>query len=171
MQEKWFQNIENIASDVAQKVGCVLYDIELTGLGKGKTLRIFIDKFDGGIGIEECTQFSNAFNEVVDADEKLIPLDAYQLEVSSPGVDRHLSKPWHFEQAVGKKVYVKTLKPLEAMGVEDKKWKNAKTVEELLHAADAVGLTFKVKDVEFKIPYQMIDKAKLVFVMPKGAKK
>lgn len=171
MQDKWFLNIENIARQVAENVGCVLYDIEFNGLGKGRTLRIFIDKLDGGVGINECTQFANAFNEIIDADEKLIPVDTYQLEVSSPGVDRHLSKPWHFEQAVGKKVYIKTHKPLEAMGVEDKKWKNAKTVEETLTAADSEGLTFKVKELEFKIPYPMIDKAKLVFVMPKGVKK
>lgn len=171
MQDKWFLNIENIASQVAEKVGCVLYDIEFTGLGKGRTLRVFIDKVDGGIGIEECTNFSNAFNEIIDTDEKLIPVDSYQLEVSSPGVDRHLSKPWHFEQVVGKKIYVKTHKPLEAAGVEDKKWRNAKTIEEVLAAADGDGLTFKVKELEFKIPYQMIDKAKLVFVMPKGVKK
>ena len=172
MREKWLDKVEAIAADAAQKEGCVLYDIEFVGLGKGRTLRVYIDKADQ-VGIEECSNVSKNLNEALDLDENLIPGGAYQLEVSTPGVDRHLnaSKPWHFEKVVGKKIYLKTNKSLEAVGVTDKKWMNAKTVEEVLEGADQEGVSFSVKGVNFKIPYQMIEKAKLVFVMPKGAKK
>lgn len=171
MSEAWMSKLEEIARDVAAQESCLLYDIEFVGIGKGRTLRLFIDKEDGSVGLDECTQVSRRLNEILDAQEDLVPGDAYSLEVSTPGLERSLRQPWHFEKAVGKKVYIKTSKSLESAGVEDKKWKAAKTVEEVLESADANGIRFVIKDVEIKIPYSMIDKAKVVFEMTKGQKK
>ncbi|MFS4460319.1 ribosome maturation factor RimP [Bdellovibrio sp. HCB2-146] len=172
MSEKpsWMDKVESMASKVAAQEGCVLYDIEFVGIGKGRTLRLFIDKEDGSVSIDDCSNVSKGINAFLDESD-IIPGDAYNLEVSTPGLDRHLSKPWHFQKVVGKKVYIKTAKALETMGVTDKKWKAAKTVEEVLESADDSGIRFVVKDVEIKIPYGMIDKAKLVFEINKGQKK
>lgn len=167
----WMEKVEKMISEVAVQEGVLLYDVEFVGIGKGRTLRIFIDKEDGSISIDDCSNVSKALNVLLDADENLIPGDSYNLEVSTPGLDRTLRKPWHFQKAVGKKVYIKTSKALESAGVTDKKWKAAKTVEEVLESADEGGIRFVVKDVEIKIPYAMIDKAKVVFEMTKGQKK
>lgn len=167
----WMEKVENWASEVAAREGCMLYDIEFVGAGKGRTLRVFIDKEDGTISIDDCSNVSKGLNDFLDADEDLIPGGAYSLEVSTPGLDRTLKKPWHFQKAVGKKVYIKTSKALESVGVTDKKWKAAKTVEEVLESADEQGIRFVVKDVEIKIPYSVIDKAKVVFEFTKGQKK
>lgn len=174
MAEKpsWLDNVEKIASDASTSQGCQLYDIEFVGMGKGRTLRLFIDKDDeGGISLEDCSNVSKALNEVLDKDEDIIPGGAYTLEVSSPGLERHLVKPWHFQKAVGKKVYLKTSKALESMGVTDKKWKAAKTVEDVIESADDQAVRFVIKDVEIKIPYAMIEKAKVLFEVTKGQKK
>ena len=172
MSEKpsWMDKVESMADKVAAQEGCVLYDIEFVGIGKGRTLRLFIDKEDGSVSIDDCSNVSKGINAFLDEND-IIPGEAYNLEVSTPGLDRHLSKPWHFQKVVGKKVYIKTAKALESMGVTDKKWKAAKTVEEVLESADDLGVRFMVKDVEIKIPYGMIDKAKLVFEINKGQKK
>ncbi|UYL08485.1 ribosome maturation factor RimP [Bdellovibrio sp. SKB1291214] len=168
----WLDQVEKIASDAAQSQGCLLYDIEFVGGGKGRTLRLFIDKDEeGGISLEDCSNVSKAFNEVLEKDEEIIPGAAYALEVSSPGLERHLAKPWHFQKAVGKKVYLKTSKALESMGVTDKKWKATKTVEEVIESADDQAVRFVVNDVEIKIPYGMIEKAKVLFEINKGQKK
>lgn len=167
----WMVAVEKMANDVAAAQGCVLYDVEFVGMGKGRTLRLFIDRADGSVSIDDCSNVSKALNELLDADEDLIPGGAYTMEVSTPGLDRHLKKPWHFQKVVGKKVYIKTLKSLESVGVQDKKWKAAKTVEEVLESADDQGIRFVVKDVEIKIPYALIDRAKLVFEYTKGQKK
>lgn len=167
----WMEKVEAIANEVAAQEGVLIYDIEFVGLGKGRTLRIYIDKEDGSVSIDDCSNVSKGLNEFLDANEDLIPGDTYNLEVSTPGLDRVLRKPWHFQKAVGKKVYIKTSKALESAGVTDKKWKAAKTVEEVLESADEGGIRFVVKDVEIKIPYAMIDKAKVVFEMTKGQKK
>ncbi|WP_413944500.1 ribosome maturation factor RimP [Bdellovibrio sp. HCB-162] len=167
----WMEKVEAIATEVAAQEGVLIYDIEFVGLGKGRTLRIYIDKEDGNVSIDDCSNVSKGLNEFLDANEDLIPGGAYNLEVSTPGLDRVLRKPWHFQKAVGKKIYIKTSKALESAGVTDKKWKAAKTVEEVLESADEGGIRFVVKDVEIKIPYNMIDKAKVVFEMTKGQKK
>ncbi len=167
---QWMEKLESLAQEIAVREGCVLYDMDFSGTGKNRTLRIFIDK-ETGIGIDECSDVAKGINEVLDAQEDLVPGESYSLEVSSPGLDRHLKKPWHFEKVIGKKVFIKTSKSLESVGVTDKKWKSAKTVEEVLQSADAEGIRFVVKDVEFKIPYSLIEKAKLVFDLNKGQKK
>lgn len=167
----WMDELESIARDVAAQESCVLYDIEFVGFGKGRTLRLYIDKDDGSVGLDDCANVSRRLNEILDAQEDLVPGEAYSLEVSTPGLERHLRKPWHFQRAVGKKIYIKTSKSLESAGVEDKKWKTAKTVEEVLESADENGIRFVIKNVEIKIPYDMIDKAKMIFEMTKGQKK
>ena len=166
---QWMEIVEKMAATAAEAEGCVLYDLAFSGIGKGRTLQVFIDK-DQGIGIDECSNVSKALNLMLDEND-IIPGGAYNLEVSSPGLERQLSKPWHFEKAVGKKVFIKTSKALESVGVEDKKWKAAKTVEEVLESADSESIRFVVKGVEIKIPYSIIDKAKVVFEMNKGQKK
>ncbi|QDK37402.1 ribosome maturation factor RimP [Bdellovibrio sp. NC01] len=174
MSEKqaWMGKVEQLAEQATKQEGCLLYDIEFVGAGKGRTLRLFIDKEqEGAISIEDCSNVSKALNVFLDADEELIPGGAYNLEVSTPGLERHLVKPWHFKKAVGKKVYLKTTKALESAGVEDKKWKAAKTVENVIASADDEGVRFVIDDVDFKIPYGMIEKAKVVFEINKGQKK
>lgn len=171
-QPNWLENVEKIASEAAVSQGCYLYDIEFVGAGKGRTLRIFIDKdAEGGISLEDCSNVSKAVNEVLEKDEDVIPGAAYTMEVSSPGLERHLVRPWHFQKAVGKKVYIKTSKALESVGIADKKWKSAKTVEDVIESADEQGVKFVIKDVELKIPYSLIEKAKVLFELNKGQKK
>lgn len=167
----WMDKVEKIAHDVAATVGCLLYDIEFVGAGKGRTLRLFVDREEeGAVTIDDCSNVSKGLNVILD-EQDIIPGGPYNLEVSTPGLDRHLSKPWHFKKVVGKKVYIKTTKSLEAVGVTDKKWKSAKTVEQVLETADEKGVRFNVDGVEIQIPYDLIDRAKLVFEFSKGQKK
>lgn len=168
----WMSKVEEAATQAATQEGCYLYDVEFVGAGKGRVLRLFIDKEqEGAISIDDCSNVSKALNVVLDANEDMIPGGAYTLEVSSPGLERHLTKPWHFKKAIGKKVYLKTSKPLETVGVQDKKWKATKTVEDVISSADEEGVGFNIGEVQFKIPYTMIEKAKVVFEMTKGQKK
>lgn len=169
MSDAWLEKVEQLVSRVCEQHSCFLYDMEFVGIGNGRTLRIFIDS-EAGAGIDECSLVATALNEQSELD-KLVPGETYNMEVSTPGLDRTLKKPWHFQRVVGKKIYVKTLKPLEEVGVEDKKWKAAKTVETILTEANQDEIMFKTKECEIRIPYGVIDKARLVFEIVKGQKK
>lgn len=177
----WMEKVEKMAQEVTLREGCFLYDIEFVGVGnKGRTLRLYIDKEtppataaseEGqGVSIDDCSNVSKALNLLLDV-EDIIPGEAYTLEVSSPGLERVLRKPWHFEKAVGKKIWVKTGKSFESFGVTDKKLKAAKQIDEVLKAFDGETLKFEVKDVEVNIPLSAVEKSKVLFVINKGHKK
>jgi ribosome maturation factor RimP len=99
------QQIRQFAEEVAAREGCLLYDLEFFD-GPGRTLRVFIDKDSGGVGVEDCANVSRGLNLRLDV-EDIIPGGRYELEVSSPGLDRKLTQAWHFEKALGQTVQVK----------------------------------------------------------------
>jgi ribosome maturation factor RimP len=104
--------LTELAERIASHKGLKVYDLELFGSGRGKTLRIFIDRADvtEKVSLEDCSEFSKALSLILDVED---PIDgAYNLEVSSPGIERELKKPWHYEQSVGKSVAVSLFKPL-----------------------------------------------------------
>jgi len=99
-----------IADEIAKKQQVFVVGAEYKKEGKDKVLRIFVDK-SGGIGIDECEQFSRAFDEKFD---KLNPIDeAYILEVSSPGIDRVLKTEREFDYYLGREVEVKLYKAVD----------------------------------------------------------
>lgn len=168
---EWLRHIEVIAAEAAEKESCVLYDIEISGTGNGRTLRIFLDK-ESGVGIDECSNVAKSLNLVLDENQELVPGGNYSLEVSSPGLDRHLRKPWHFEKAVGQKIYVKLSQPLGSfVSVDEKGLQAMKQFEEVLEAADESELSFKIKSKLIKIPLTKIEKSKVVFEMKTISKK
>lgn len=173
----WMADVEKFASTAAEQEGCYLYDIEFSGTGAGRTLRVYIDKVttdnaEGtGAGIEDCSNVSKSLNLVLDADENIIPGGAYMLEVSTPGLDRTLRLPWHFEKVVGQKIWLRTKEALETYGVELAAFKKAKTVEKELHKVEAGKLYFETKEGDLVFPMDAVEKAKVVFEMNKGQKR
>ncbi len=162
--ESWLDKVEKIASDVAQREGCILYDLEHTGSGRARILRVFIDKTDG-VGIDDCSNVSRALNLQLDV-EDVVPGEMYNLEVSTPGLDRVLKKLWHFEKAVGKKVYVQLNQSLSALGAtEDKGMLSMKKFEDMLESVNGDQLTFEIRKQKVTVPFSAVDKAKMAFDM------
>lgn len=166
-----FLKLESLVKSIAEREGCLLYDLEFAGSGfGGRALRVYIDREDGLVSIDDCANVSRALNLVLDV-EDIVPGGAYNLEVSTPGLDRVLRKTWHFEKAVGKKIWVKLAKPLKSFGLQNKALLSAKQVQEVLKAADDKSVTFELAGEDVSIPYADIEKAKLVFEIEKGEKK
>ena len=169
-KEDWLKKIELFATEAAEQNGCVLYDLEMIGSGNGRVLRIYIDK-ETGIGVEECSSVSKSLNLKLDEDEDIVPGGVYNLEVSSPGLDRPLRKKWHFEKVIGKKVYIKLEQSLGHLGVEEKTIAATKQFEDVLQAVDGDDLVFKLRSFDVKVPLVKIEKSKLVFEMKTNSKK
>jgi ribosome maturation factor RimP len=98
--------VREIAERVAQSSGLILWDIELKGSGVSRTLRVFIDRPEG-VSHEDCAAYSREAATIFDV-EDAVPGAAYVLEVSSPGLDRKLFKPEHFERFTGSLVKFST---------------------------------------------------------------
>jgi ribosome maturation factor RimP len=93
--------IEGVVQPVLRDHGLMLVDLEWRPRRPRGVLRLFVDK-PGGVGIDDCQRVSREIGDVLDA-SALIE-EAYDLEVSSPGLDRQLRKEREFRWAVGKRV-------------------------------------------------------------------
>lgn len=96
-----------LAKPEAEKLGLTLWDVKYVKEGASYYLRLFIDK-DGGVSIDDCVALTEAMNPILDAEDYIT--DSYYFEVSSPGLGRELSLPWHFDRYLGKDVHVKLFK-------------------------------------------------------------
>ncbi|MFN7730057.1 MAG: ribosome maturation factor RimP [Bdellovibrio sp.] len=164
------QKLETLAGQVTIREGCELYDIEMAGVGGRRTLRVLIDKNPGGANVDDCSNVSRGLSLLLDVEDPI--QGAYDLEVSTPGLDRILRKPWHYSRVVGKKIWVRTGKAFEEFGVQAAKNKPIKQATETLIAADEHGIEFILDNETVKIPFSEIEKGKLVFEFePKGQKK
>ena len=128
------EQIQAIAERVAASEGLEIVDVQLLGGGGTRVLRVFIDKAPGaipkpvvvdetaeegagqpdGIGVShgDCETMSHQLGTILDI-EDIIPGGKYTLEVSSPGVERKLSRPRDFERFTGQKIKVTLREPVE----------------------------------------------------------
>ena len=102
--------VREIAERVGASTGLEIVEVELRGGGKARMLRIFIDK-PGGVTHEDCANLSREVGTILDV-EDVIPGGSYLLEVSSPGLDRKLSRPADYERFTGSRVKVMTRQPV-----------------------------------------------------------
>jgi len=102
--------IQEIVDRVAVSSGLEVVDVELWGGGKARMVRIFIDK-PGGVTHDDCSNFSREIGTIFDV-EDAVPGGSYTLEVSSPGLDRKLTKPTEFERFSGSLVKLMTRNPI-----------------------------------------------------------
>ena len=165
-EQAWIERIEKMAAEVAAREGCIVYDLEFV---PGRILRVFIDK-ETGAGIDDCSNVSKGLNLLLDVDD-VVPGGKYHLEVSTPGIDRALKKLWHFEKAVGQKIWLKTRSAFESFGVSHPQFLKAKQVEaKLLSVADN-KVVLETPQTQIEVPFAEIEKSKIVFEMKKNDKK
>src|SRR3974377_449161 len=94
----------------AQSSGLEVVEVELLGGGKARMLRIYIAKPEG-VTHDDCANFSREVGTTFQ-EEDAVPGSTYTLEVSSPGLDRKLSKPVDFERFTGSLVKLMTRDPV-----------------------------------------------------------
>lgn len=86
----------------------ILWDVRFEKEGSTWILRIIIDK-EGGVSLNDCENLSRPFDKILDEAD---PIDqGYCLEVSSAGIERELTKQWHYDQCEGMQVQVKLIRP------------------------------------------------------------
>lgn len=141
-----------ICDRVGDSEGIEIVEVDMVGGGKHRVLRIFIDK-PGGVSLADCEVISHKVGDILDA-EDVIPGNSYTLEVSSPGVERKLSKPRDFERFVGQKVKVTLRSPVE----NQRRWDGtlAAFADQLVTLETAPG-----KSIRF--PIEQIERANLKF--------
>lgn len=139
--------VEKIGRDI-DDLGYELIHAELTNQGKQNVLRIYIDA-PGGIRIDDCETVSNRVGMILDVEDLIHA--KYILEVSSPGLDRPLVRPEHFQRFVGDKVKI----------VMSRKMIGRKYFMGKMTKADNHSITVVVDDDHYELPYEDIKSARL----------
>ena len=175
MQGEVLDRIRQMADEVATREGCAVYDLEFVGAGGGRILRIYLDKADGSnVSIEDCANVSRGMNLMLDV-EDVIPGGQYSLEVSSPGIERVLREPRHFQKAVGQTIALKTFAPLIDFNPERSDLAKARTLQGPLESVEDKGVKVVMGTGPVYVPFESITKAHTVFEFaakePPGKKK
>jgi len=98
--------IQRLLDPILGSLGLYLWDIEFKREGPKWLLRIYIDRDGSGVSLNDCEAVSRDLGTLLDV-EDVVP-HAYTLEVSSPGLDRSLTKPEHFQRCLGNQIRIKT---------------------------------------------------------------
>jgi ribosome maturation factor RimP len=106
------EKITELGERSAMGTDIEIAEIQLKGGGNARLLRVYIDK-PGGITHGDCELISERLGKLLD-EEDPIPENSYTLEVSSPGIERRLSKPRDFERVVGQKIRLAVQPPGES---------------------------------------------------------
>ena len=143
------EKIREAAERVARSEGMEVVDVEWK-VGKQRFLRVYIDKPEG-ISHRDCEIVSQQLSVILDV-EDLVPGPRYILEISSPGLDRKLTKPADYERFVGRVARISTLELFE----------NAKFFEGRLAGYADGQVQIEVKGRVIALPFESIRKANLV---------
>jgi ribosome maturation factor RimP len=144
------QDLTELFEPVIQSMGYELVGIEFQGSTQHGTLRVYIDH-DNGIGVDDCVAISHQISAILDVEEPI--QQAYDLEVSSPGINRPLFKAQDYEQYSGHSAKIKMAVPLNGR-------RNFKGV--LQGVKDSRSVQIMVDDEGYDLPISDIAKANLV---------
>ena len=135
---------------VVESLGCELWGLEMQAGGKIKLLRLYIDRPEEGVGIEDCEKVSRQSSAILDVEEAIN--GEYILEVSSPGMDRPLYELAQYEQYIGENISLRLRFPYEGR----------RNFKGRLSAVDGDEIVLVVTDHEFLFPVEGIEKANVV---------
>lgn len=153
------QLIEEKVESFGKEISCKFYDVDY--ISGSKTLQIFIEKEDGGVDLEDCSFISRKLSDWLDEVELFT--SEYHLEVSSPGLERRLTKAWHYESAKGKLINMKLYERLGSYVSDVKQLEKAKNIKGRFISLIDENIKIDIDGQELLIPYSGVSKAQVVF--------
>ncbi|HEX9123332.1 MAG TPA: ribosome maturation factor RimP [Actinomycetota bacterium] len=143
-------DVEALVRPVVEAAGLELWEAVYRREGGRMILRVFVDQ-EGGVDLDTISQVSERLSRRLDLED--FGEGRYELEVSSPGLERSLRRPRHFQRSVGERVKVKTVEPVNGK----------KTHEGALVSADAEAIVIAAEGGELRVPYDVVASARTVF--------
>ena len=142
--------IRQLLQPVVEALGCELWGVDLQTGAKTKLLRIYTDKDDDLVGIEDCERVSRQASSILDVEDVIN--GEYILEVSSPGMDRPLYEIGQYEKYVGEDISLRLRFPYEGR----------RNFKGRLTGVDGDEIILVVTDHEYLFPVEGIEKANVV---------
>lgn len=141
--------LKALVEPTVERLGYELVDLEARLSGRSGVVRVFIDHADG-VNLSDCEKVSHAVSALLDVEDP-IP-GHYELEVSSPGLNRKLTKVEHFQRFTGETLKVQMRFPIEGR----------KRFRGRLLSSDDTNIVVDVDGEPFTLPLATIDTARLV---------
>jgi ribosome maturation factor RimP len=165
------KEVAGVITPTVTALGYDIIDMEYSPKSQqgGAVLRLFIDHLvpqSENIGIEDCVKVDRHVSELLEGPDfnELLP-DGFILEVSSPGIDRPLTRPEHFSRFPGKKVRIKTYRPLTETEVDNSAYfqlhPKQKNFGGILLGIEGGHILLQVENQGVKIPFAQVAKAHL----------
>jgi len=146
---KFEQKLTDMLRPAVEETGKELLGVEFISAGNNSILRLFIDH-ENGINVDDCAEVSRQVGAILDVEDPVS--SEYNLEVSSPGLDRPLFELAHFKEVVGETINVKLSMPLNGR----RKFKG------ILSAIENDTLIVEVDGIDYELVISNVDKANLV---------
>lgn len=144
--------IEQIVAPVIADMGLSLFAVKIIGEGGSRNVQIMAEEpATKNLGVDKCAEISRSVSALLDVED--IIEGAYRLEVSSPGIDRLLLTPAHFEEYKGHEARLESDTPIET---GQKKFKG------ILQGIENDIVKINTEQGEAEIPFSNLIKAKLV---------
>ena len=140
------QDLHELIAPAVESVGYELFACEYLNNGPNSILRVYIDRPEG-INIDDCEQASHQVSAILDVNDPI--KGHYNLEVSSPGIDRTLLRKANFEQNIGKKVKINLIAPIEKQ----------RAFVGILKSVQDINIKLECEGKELDIPFSNISKA------------
>jgi ribosome maturation factor RimP len=147
-RDRTVSRIWELATQIADGEAMEVIDVELRREGSraGRVLRLYLDK-EGGPNVDDLGRVSRQLSELLDAHD--IVEGSYTLEVSSPGINRPLTKPEHFQRFIGKRVRIRTGDMIDGR----------RSFLGILNEVSGDTIRIEVEGKVYQIPFSMIEKS------------
>ena len=139
---------EELALETAQQLGVIIWDVLFEKEGAGWYLRYLIDT-ETGVDIDTCEAFSRRVSDLLDVHD---PIEqGYCLEVSSPGIERKLTRSWHFKKHLEDTVLVRLIRSVDGVRefIGPLKQYDADSGEITIEIDEDVQMTFTLDETAF----------------------
>lgn len=141
--------LEPIFEPVIEQAGFKLVRLRLMG-GSSQTLQVMAERPDGSMDVEGCAALSRALLDFIEANE---PIEGeYEIEVSSPGIDRPLTRPMDFSRWSGHEARIE----LDGLYEGRKRWRG------IVLGLDGADVVIRADNRDIRFPFRSVVNAKLV---------
>lgn len=145
------ERVENLLQKKIEELGYKLYDVQYVKEGQNYFLRVYIEKENGSIDLNDCEKVNDGINDLLDTADYI--KEQYFLEVSSTGVEKVLRKDKHLADNIGVEVEVNLFKPINKQ----------KEFVGILENFNDNEITLKVQENEIKLNRKDISQIKTIY--------
>jgi ribosome maturation factor RimP len=153
-------HLEPVFEPVIEKAGFKLVRLRIMG-GAAKTLQVMAERPDGSMDVEGCASLSHALLDFIEAED---PIEGeYEIEVSSPGIDRPLTRLTDFARWAGHEAKIELHAPVQSVGEsQSDQSKGRKRFRATLLGLDGTDVMIRADNTDIRFPFRSIANAKLV---------